>query len=101
MELQITEIQTATDEPQTTTKTRTKKTADMKTYMREYMKKRYQDNPEQEKAYRMSYLAKKKANVDEEEFRKYGLHLANVLKLRNLIKKIPKEFLVEELTQFI
>ena len=67
------------------------KTADKKAYMREYMKARYHANLEGSRAYTKSLKAKKKGQVTEEEFKTYGLHLANVLKLRQLKQELPPE----------
>jgi hypothetical protein len=67
------------------------KTADKKAYMREYMKKRYHANLEGSRAYTKSLKAKKKNYITDEEFKTYGLHLANVLKLRQIKEELPPE----------
>jgi hypothetical protein len=72
---------------------------DKKTYMREYMKKRYHANPEVSRAYTKSLKAKKKNDITDEEFQLYGLHLANVLKLRQIKKELPPEILDQVLRE--
>jgi len=72
---------------------------DKKTYMREYMKKRYNANLEASRAYTKSLKAKKKNDITDEEFQLYGLHLANVLKLRQIKKELPPEILDQVLRE--
>lgn len=68
-----------------------KKTADKKAYMRDYMKKRYNANLEESRAYTKSLKAKKKNEISDEQFKLYGLHLANVLKLRQIKAELPPD----------
>jgi hypothetical protein len=68
-------------------------------YMREYMKKRYHANLDASRAYTKSLKAKKKNDVSDEEFKRYGLHLANVLKLRQIKKELPPEILAQVLLE--
>lgn len=72
---------------------------DKKAYMREYMKKRYNANLEASRAYTKSLKAKKKNDITDEEFQLYGLHLANVLKLRQIKKELPPEILDQVLRE--
>jgi len=67
--------------------------------MREYMKKRYNANLEVSRAYTKSIKAKKKNDITDEEFQRYGLHLANVLKLRQIKKELPPEMLAQVLNE--
>jgi len=64
---------------------------DKKAYMREYMRNRYHTNLDVSRAYTKSLKAKKKNDITPEEFKLYGLHLANVLKLRQLKAELPPE----------
>jgi hypothetical protein len=68
-----------------------KKTADKKKYIREYMKKRYENDTNGERAYSRSIKFKNKNNIDDEEFKKYGKYLADVYKLRDIFNRIPNE----------
>jgi hypothetical protein len=64
-------------------------------YMATYMRQRYNDNLERERAYKRTINLKKKNNIvldatDEQEF---GVYLADILKLRKIIQTIPQELL--------
>ena len=63
-------------------------------YMATYMRKRYTENLERERAYKRTLTLKKKnikiAETDEAEF---GVYLADILKLRKIIQTIPQELL--------
>ena len=59
-----------------------KKTADKKTYMREYKRKEYQEKKEEMKEKGRTYYYKYKFNASDEDHVKYGVYLSNVLKIR-------------------
>ena len=69
-----------------------KEKTDRRTYMREYMKKRYQENPEKECAYRKTTTCIRVNHLPKEDVTKYGHYLSDVQKIRDLKKKIPEEF---------
>jgi hypothetical protein len=66
-----------------------------KMQLREYHRQRYLRNQENLNAYRRSCRVKAKQNISEEEFKKYGSLLADVLVLRKIIQTIPREFITE------
>ncbi len=90
------------DEPLPVKQKKPRKTEDMTTYMREYMRKYYADNKEECKSYKNSLKYKKTHNLPEEEFKEYGIYLADIYKLRQIKKKIPRELferiMIEEQT---
>ena len=65
----------------------------MKTYMREYKKKKYAENPSPMLATNRTRYLKKHAEIDGTDAEKYGIYLADVIKLRQLLEKVPKTFL--------
>ena len=58
------------------------KTADKRTYMREYKRKEYQEKKEEMKEKGRTYYYKHKFNASEEDYTKYEVFLANVVKIR-------------------
>jgi hypothetical protein len=64
-----------------------------KIYMREYMKQRYNDNPIKVKNYNNSNKCKNKLNLPMQDLNTYGEYLADIVKLRKIIQKIPEELL--------
>jgi hypothetical protein len=64
-------------------------------YMREYKRTKYHEDIEGARAYRNSLRYKKRLDLPAEEFEKYGRHLADVVKLRQLAETIPTEFFRE------
>lgn len=68
-------------------------------YMSNYMKVRYHANLEESRAYTKSLKCKKKKEITNEEFKLYGSHLANVLKLRQLKKELPPEIFQQVLKE--
>lgn len=62
-----------------------------KLYMREYMKKRYNENADQVKNYNNSNKCKHRLNLPDEDFKTYGEYLADIVKLRKILLKVPKE----------
>lgn len=71
------------------------KTADKKKYIREYMKKRYDENTEEARAYARSIKCKKRFNISNEEFKKYGKYLCDIQKLKAIKSRIPSEMFNE------
>ena len=64
-------------------------------YMREYMRARYQADHTKEKQYRSSCRVKAKNNIPNEEFSKYKHHLADIVKLKEILTRVPKEMVLE------
>ena len=58
-------------------------------YMRNYMREKYHGNPLAASQYRKS--CRVKAKYGEEEWKKYGIYLGDVTKLKELIRRLPKE----------
>jgi hypothetical protein len=87
-----------------------KKTADPKSYIKEYKKKKYAENPEKVKTKNKSYYYKYKFGLTAEEMKLYGdltpevskvIHLMSVITDRNpsLISHILERFQVEALPE--
>lgn len=70
-----------------------------KAYMRTYMSKRYYANIEKSRAYLKSSKCKNVNNLDATELTKYGCHLADIHKLRQIIKLLPIDILNEILNE--
>ena len=75
-------------------------------YMRKYMKERYNKGGDSARAYNNSLKVKAKHNLTKEDFKEYGLYLADICKIRELKNKLPTEMwvkcileLTEDLTQ--
>ena len=67
------------------------KTADKKAYMREYMRKRYNEKKEECRAYKNSVKCKLSHNLPAEELKEYGRFLADIYRLRKIKKMLPTE----------
>ena len=74
---------------------KTNKTADRKTYMREYMKKRYAEKPEECRNYKRSVQCKISHNLPPEELKEYGEYLADIYKLRQIKERLPADLFVK------
>ena len=74
-----------------------KQSEDYNAYMKSYMKKHYANNKEKLSKYRNSLNYRKKNDVPNEIVIKYGIHLCDVMKLKELIKSIPREMIDEVL----
>jgi hypothetical protein len=72
------------------------KTSDKKLYMREYMRKRYNENKEESRAYKNSVKCKITNNLPAEELKEYGMYLADIHRLRKIKDKLPT-FLFEKI----
>ena len=78
---------------ETTQQPKQNKTADKKTYMREYMRKRYADKPEECRAYKNSVKCKQVNNLPPEELKEYGKYLVDIHRLRQIKEKLPMALL--------
>jgi hypothetical protein len=67
-----------------------KKTADPKKYIKEYKKKKYDENPDKIKALNKSYYYKYKFGLTSEEMKLYGDLTPDVSKVINLLDNITK-----------
>jgi predicted house-cleaning noncanonical NTP pyrophosphatase (MazG superfamily) len=66
-----------------------------KEYMREYQRKRYLQDPDKNKQYRNSLRVRLRDDISSELWDKYKHHLADVLKLKELVNKLPEELINE------
>ncbi len=73
------------------TENRTKK----QEYMKKYMYNRYHNDIENVRAYNNSLKYKNRNKISDIDFKKYGIYLADVAKLRKIIEKLPKELFYE------
>jgi hypothetical protein len=73
------------------TQTKPNLTADKKAYMREYMKKRYNENKEECRAYKNSVKCRITHNLPAEELKEYGMYLADIHRLRKIKEKLPPD----------
>lgn len=66
-------------------------------YMKSYMKKHYNNNKEKlcNRRNTLNYI--KKHDVPNDIIIKYGIHLCSVMKLKELLKTIPREMIDEVL----
>jgi hypothetical protein len=62
-------------------------------YMRGYMKTYYNMDIDKSRKYNKSIKYKSKFGVAEEEFKTFGIHLADIMKLRNLLDTLPPDLL--------
>ena len=60
-----------------------------KVYMRNYMKKRYDEGGDAVKAYNNALKVKAKHNLSSEEFKTYGEYLVDICKIRQIKEKLP------------
>ena len=74
-------------------------TSSRKEYMREYQRKRYHADQEKAKSCRNSLRCRLKDDVSNELWDKYKHHLADVIKLQDIIRKLPVELVSEILTK--
>jgi len=65
-------------------------------YMANYMRKRYTENLQRERAYKRTLTLKKKnVPIDETDEKEFGVYLADIIKLRKIIQTIPQDLLVK------
>lgn len=76
-----------------------KQSEDYNAYMRQYVRGYYAKNKDELCMRRNSQNYKKKYNVPNEISVKYGYYLSNVMKLKELIKTIPRELVDEVLRE--
>ena len=72
---------------------RQNKTADKKTYIREYMRKRYAEKTAECRDYKNSVKCKQVNNLPPEELKEYGRYLADIHRLRKIKEKLPLDLL--------
>jgi hypothetical protein len=76
-----------------------KKTANMNKYMSEYMKKKYNENPTQQRNYKNSLNIRKKYLIDDKVWEQYKEHLYAIVTLKETIDTLPagtfEKFLME------
>jgi ribosomal protein S4 len=89
------EVVTSTPAP-----TKISYTTDKRTYMREYMRKRYNEDIVKARAYKNSLKYKKKYNLSAEDLTTYKEYLADVQKLRKIKAKLPTELFKKCLHEF-
>ena len=73
------------------------KTADKKAYMRDYMRTRYNNDLEGSRCYAKALKCKIRFNLSETDFKEYGIHLADIHKLKQLQQKLPPELFAKAL----
>ena len=66
------------------------KTADKRTYMREYKKKKYDENPIVFKDNNKMYYAKYKYNISTDDCKKYGKNLQSIVKIKKLLEELKQ-----------
>ena len=68
-------------------------TTDRREYFRNYMRNRYKANPEKARAYKKTQrlLNSEKAPSNQEYCDKFGIYLADVMKIREMIDRLPPE----------
>jgi hypothetical protein len=77
-----------------------KKTSNLNKYMSEYMKKKYNENPQQHRRYKNSLNVKKKYEISEETWSKYGENLYAVVSLKELIDDLPEGYFEKFLMEY-
>lgn len=77
-----------------------KKTADMNKYMSNYMKQRYNENPQQYRRIKNTKNIKKKYDIPEEISKKYKDHLYAVVSMKEIIDDLPIGFFEQFLLDY-
>lgn len=87
-------METDTNTPQTKGE---KKREYMREYMRKYKAKKYAEDAESiRRANRTRYLTKTHPDeIDAEDRSRFGTHLADIIALRELVHRIPQQFVIE------
>ena len=70
-----------------------------KEYMKEYMKKRYNNDKEKINKYQRSLRLKSKKNISNEMWEKYKDHLVDVVKLQDVLTSLPIDIINEILLE--
>lgn len=60
-------------------------------YMNAYLQKRYAENPVRAKQYKNSLNIRKKYDIDEETWKRYGYCLHSVISVCELLKNLPDD----------
>lgn len=71
------------------TQTTPKKTADMKAYMNDYMKKKYAADPVKAKMYKSSLYIKNKYKINDAVCEKYKNSLHHIVMMKKMIDELP------------
>lgn len=77
------------------TPTTEKKKLEKRTYMREYMARRYQEKKEHCREYAKAIKCRKTNDLPAEELARFGKYLSYVHKLRVIKQKLPPEIFQE------
>ena len=77
-----------------------KKTTNLNKYMSEYMKKRYEENPNHYRKYKNSLNIKKKYHITDEIWEKYRENLYAVVSLKELIDDLPEGYFEKFLLEY-
>lgn len=64
-------------------------------YNRQYHRKRYQESLEKGRSYSKSLKVKQRHNIDQATWDKYREHLADVIRLADIVRRIPADILAE------
>ena len=85
------------EQPTQTQTKEEKKRAYMREYMKKYKAKKYAEDAESiRRANRTRYLKKTHAEeIDANDRTRYGNHLADVIALRELLTRIPNQYVIE------
>jgi len=73
-----------------------KKREYMRAYMKQYKAKKYAEDAESiRRGNRTRYAKKTKEHIDANDKQRYGNHLADVIALRDLIARIPQQYVID------
>jgi len=75
------------------------KKAERRAYMREYMRNRYNADLTTSRKYKNAMKYKAKFELPKEDFETFGVHLADVVKLRRILDTLPQEIIAIVLEQ--
>lgn len=67
------------------------KREERRAYMREYMRNRYNADITNSRKYKNALKYKSKFELPDEDFKTFGVHLADVVKLRRILNALPQE----------
>ena len=71
-----------------------------KEYMKEYMKKRYNNDKEKICKYQKALRWKTNKNISNEMWDKYKQHLVEVIKLQEILNELPADIISEIMLQY-
>jgi hypothetical protein len=92
--------QSQTTKAKRVSKTPEEKKEHKQAYMREYKNNEYHEKTEFCKAYGNSIKAKKRHNIDETEWLLYKHHLADIIKLRQVLARLPMDMVQEAVNKY-